>query len=96
MSVIVIGDVAHVVVEIELAEPVESDLLDPLVHMGQMVDGWLGPMEAPHDHRYFADVTFGNPTDVILVIPGCDAGGAAEIAPVDLLEGVLGCHPAGV
>jgi hypothetical protein len=30
------------------------------------------------------------------VIPGCDAGGAAEIAPVDLLEGVLGCHPAGV
>jgi len=92
MSVIVIGDVAHVVVEIELAEPIDSDLPDPLVHVGQMLDWWLGAMEAPHNHWHFADVTFGNPADIIFVIPGRDAGRAAEITPVDLSKGVRACH----
>ena len=96
MSVIVIGDVAHVVVEIELAEPIERDLLDALMHMSQMLDGRLGAVEAPHDHRHFADVTLGYPTDVILVIPGRDAGGLAEITPLDFAKAVLGCHLAGV
>jgi len=90
-----IGDVAHVVVEIEVAEPIEGDLLDALTHMNQMLDGWLGAVEAPNDHRHFADVTLGYPTDVILVIPGGDAGGATEIAPLDFSKGVLGCHLAG-
>jgi hypothetical protein len=80
MSVIMIGDVAHVVVEIELAKPIEGDLRDALMHMSQMLDGWLGAMEAPHNHWHFADVTLGNPADVVLVIPGRDARRATEIA----------------
>ncbi len=83
------------VVEIELTELMGGNLLDPVMHVGQMLDGWLGAMEAPDDHRHFADVTFRNPTDVILVIPGRDAGGSTEIAPLDFPKGVLGCHLAG-
>ena len=91
-----IGDVAHMVVEIEFTELIASDLLDPLVHVGEMVGRWLGAMEAPNDHRHFADLTLRNPTDVILVIPGCDAGRSAEITPLDFAKGSLGRHLAGV
>ena len=80
------------IVEIEVAEPIGSDLLDPLVHVGQMLHGWLGAMEAPDDHRYLANVAFRNPTNIILVIPGRDAGGSAEIAPLHVSKGIHGCH----
>ena len=90
VSMVVVGDVSHVIVDVELAELRRSYFSNPIMHVSQVFDGWLGSMKAPHDHRYRADLALRDPTDVILVIPSSNARGAAEIAAIHLHEGGLG------
>src|SRR5262249_32985431 len=53
MSVIVVGDVAHVVVDVVLdGELFGRDSRQLLVHVRQMTGGRLGTMETPNHHRH--------------------------------------------
>jgi len=90
---VVVGDIAHVIVDVDLPELTSRDLEETLVHVGQMLDGWLRPMVSPHHHRHVADIALRDPANVVFVVPRGDAGCATEITPVDLGEGGLGsCH----
>jgi hypothetical protein len=55
-----------------------------------MLAGWLGAVKAPNDHRDLADITLGDPADIVLVVPRRDARGAAEVAAFDLDEPRVG------
>src|SRR5262245_8209403 len=59
-----------------------------------MLGRWCGTVEAPYDHGHLTDVALGDPADLVLVVPGCDAGRAAEITTLRLAEGLRRCHPA--
>ncbi len=81
VSVVVVGDVAHVVVDVVLVgEVLGDDGGEALVHVGELGGGRLGPVAAPHHHRGRADLTLGDPADLVLVEPGRDPGGLAEVA----------------
>jgi len=86
VRVVVIGDIAHVVVDVELAELCGRHVPDSRLHVREVFGGRVGAVEAPHDHRHGADLTLGDPADLVLVIPGCDARGPAEVAAIDLDE----------
>ena len=93
MRMIVVGDIAHVIVHEDLPELVSGDFTETRVHVGQMVDGRLRAVEAPHHHRHVANIALGDPANIVFVVPRGDAGCATEITPVDLGEGGLGsCH----
>src|SRR5712692_10060681 len=47
-------------------------------------------MVAPDDHRHLADLAFGDPADLVLVVPGGQAGRPAEIAAVHSRETAQG------
>lgn len=92
VRVIVVRDVPHVVVDVELAELRRRDRAETLVHVPEMVFGRLHAVESPHDHRRLADVALGDPADVVLVVPGRDLRGPAQVAAFDV--GELGHSPA--
>jgi hypothetical protein len=76
----VVGDVAHVVVDPELAEAGRRHLAEAMVHVGDVTGRGLGPVPPPHHHGHGADLALGDPAHVVLVVPGGEARGAAEIA----------------
>ena len=93
VRVIVVGDIAHVIVHVDLAELASRDLAEPLVHVRQMLRGRFRAVETPHHHRHIAHIALGDPANIVFVIPRRDAGCSTEITSVDLDEGRLGiCH----
>jgi hypothetical protein len=87
----VVGDIAHVAVDPELAETLGGHLAKPGVHVTELLVGRLGTVRAPDDHRHLADVALGDPADLVLVIPGGDARGLAEIArPLGRAQAAIG------
>ena len=86
VGVIVVGNIPHVIVHIDLAELAGRDLAEPLVHVRQMLRGRLRAVEAPDHHRHVAHIALGDPANIILVVPGRDAGCSTEIAVVDFRE----------
>src|SRR5215470_8170816 len=86
VSVPVIGNVAHVIVD-----PVRTDL--PLghrvqlgAHVSQVLVGWLRAVPAPDHHRHLADLALGDPAHVVLVEPRRDALGPAQLTPDDAVK----------
>ena len=90
VGVIVVRDVSHVVVYVDIAELGGGNLAQPLVHVSEVLARRLGTMKPPNDHRDLAHVTLGDPADLVLVIPGGDARRSAEIAALDLGEETIG------
>ena len=87
MRVIVVGDIAHVVVDIvrEL-EMLGYDERKPLVHVFEVL-GWRAhAVPTPHHHRHRADLAFGDPADVVFVEGGGDACRLTEVTTVDTFE----------
>ena len=50
--------------------------MERLLHVGRR----LGIVDLPHDHRHGADLALGDPAQVVLVEPGGDLRGFAEVA----------------
>ena len=70
MRVVVVGDVAHVVVDVVLELEVHGDHLGELrVHVLELVGRRLGAVGPPHDHRHRADLALRDPAHVVLVEP---------------------------
>lgn len=93
MGVVVIRNIPHVVVDIDLAELRRRYFAKSRMHVGEMVRWRCDPVISPHDHGYITHVAFRDPADLVLVVPGCDLGGSTEIASLNLREGRLGsCH----
>src|SRR5262245_63256991 len=82
----VIGDVAHVTIDPELAELSGRDLGEAGVHVGHVRGGRRDAVKAPHHHRCLADLALGNPADVVLEEPGRELQSPAEIAILYLRE----------
>jgi len=89
VCVIVVGDIAHVIVHVDLAELTSRDLAEPLVHVRQVLCGRFRAVEAPHYHWHIAHIALGDPANIVFVVPGRDAGCPTEITSVDLDEGRL-------
>jgi hypothetical protein len=87
VRVVVVRDVPHVVVDVVLElEMVRDDRRESLVHMGEMLCGRCDAVPAPHDHRNRTYLTLRDPTDVVLVEPGCDACRFAQITIFGAIE----------
>src|SRR5882724_899321 len=82
----VVGDVAHVTVHPELAEPCRGDLAQFLAHVRHVSFGRRGAVEAPHDHWRLADLALGDPADVVLEEPRRHLQSLAKVAVLDLGE----------
>src|SRR5438876_409005 len=57
----VIGDVAHVIVDEEVADLACRHFADAGAHVREMLVGRSRAVKAPHDHRHRADVALGDP-----------------------------------
>src|SRR6185503_9088207 len=68
VRMIVVWDIAHVIVHVDLAELTSRDLAEPLVHVRQMLRGRLRAVEAPHHHRYIAHIALGDPANIVFVV----------------------------
>jgi hypothetical protein len=89
VRVVVIGDVAHVVVDVMLEREVLGDHHRELVvHVRELIGGRRHAVTAPHNHRDRADLTLRDPADVVLVEPLRDARRLAEIAVGVVYESV--------
>ena len=85
VRVVVVGDVAHVVVDVVLEfEVLRDDAGQPRVHVRELVGRRGDSVPAPDDHRDGADLAFGDPADVVLVEPRRDPRGFAQITAVHL------------
>src|SRR6266481_5414822 len=89
VGVVVVGDVAHVTVDVILAELGRRDLTQPLAHVGQVLGRRLRAVPAPDDHRHLADLALRDPADVVLVKPRRQLLGPAQIAALDFDEAVF-------
>src|SRR5690606_7906656 len=87
VGVPVVGDVAHVVVDVVAVEDTVGHLGQPPRHVVAVLVGDVGAVPAPHHHGRRADLAVGDPAHVVLVIPGGDALGPAEGAAVDSVSG---------
>ena len=84
VRVVVVGDVAHVVVDVVLErEVLAHDRGQTGVHVREGRFRWRHAMVTPHHHRYRTDLAFRDPTDVVFVEPGRDARRLAEVAVLD-------------
>src|SRR5262249_25155965 len=66
--------------DVDVAELRLRDLAQSRVHVAQVLGRRRDPVRAPDDHRHLADLALGDPADLVLVIPGRDASGLAEVA----------------
>ena len=83
MGVVVVRDVAHVVVDVVVEVEVLLDdhreaSVEHLLHVRRGV----GIVDLPHDHRDGADLALRDPAELVLVEPGGDVSGLAEVAVV--------------
>src|SRR5215213_1967279 len=70
VRVIVVGDVPHVVIDIVLEHEVFADHPgELLMHVCELFGRRFDAVSPPDDHRGRADLTFGDPADVIFVEP---------------------------
>ena len=58
VGVIVIRNVPHVIVDVELPELSGSDFSNSIMHVCEMFWRWFSSVKAPHHHRNRADLTF--------------------------------------
>src|SRR5215472_15019442 len=82
VRVVVVGNVAHVVVHVVLAHLGESHVVQAGPHVLEVFGRGRGAVPTPDHHGHVAYVALGDPADVVLVVPGRHALGAAEIAVV--------------
>ena len=84
VRVVVIGDVAHVIVErpLALAQLAISDSTKQYSHLVALIFGRRGAVCAPHDHRYLANLAVGNPTQFVFEVARGDDRRFAKIAAV--------------
>src|SRR5437773_12507828 len=81
VRVVVVGDVAHVVVDVVLErEVLTHDHGQSRVQLDLHVLGRTGVVAAPHDHRYGTDLTLCDPAELVLVEPRSDASFLTEVA----------------
>lgn len=95
MSVVVIGDVAHVIVNPPLAhtELLVGDEREGGVQNATYLVTGLRVVVAPHHHRYEADRAVGDPALVVLVVARREHRRFAELTAVQLtLSDTLECH----
>ena len=71
MGVVVVGDLAHVVVEKPIigSKDLVPNLRKARVHVRDIIDRWLGTVRAPHNHRDRAGFALGDPTTIVFVEP---------------------------
>jgi hypothetical protein len=82
VGVVVVGDVAHVVIDVVLVIEVGTyDKGETFVEHGLHLMGRLGIVLLPDDHRDCADLALGDPALIILVEPLGEASGFTEITP---------------
>jgi hypothetical protein len=96
MGVVVVGDIAHVAVDPELAQSRRRHLPEPGPHVREVGRRRGYTMVAPDDHGDVTDIAFGDPADVVLVIPGRQPLGATQITVSDTGERLVahGAPPA--
>ena len=79
---VVVGDVAHQIVDPDRAEVRRGNLTQARVHVRQ-VGGWgRCAVLSPHDHRRLADLALGDPAELVLEVTRRDDRTFAEIAAV--------------
>ena len=80
VGVIVVGDIAHVIIDVMLKiEKLFDHRAELRLHVLHVILRRFDPVMAPHDHRRRANLTLGNPADVVFVKPLSDLGRFAEI-----------------
>src|SRR5215467_5574744 len=82
VRVVVVGDVAHVVVDVVLAHLGLGDLVQARPHVLEVLGRGRGAVPAPHHHGHVAHVALRDPADIVFVVPGRHALGPAQIAVV--------------
>ena len=82
MAVEVVGDLAHdpVVGPAAGAEDLVGHPAELGPHVVEIGLGGFGAVVAPDDHGDVADLAVGDPADVVLVVPGGEAGRLAQFA----------------
>src|SRR5262249_6403570 len=70
----------------ELAELSSRDGSDAFVHVSELVARGLRAVKAPHHHRHLADLTLGDPADLVLVVPRSETRRPAQVAALHLDE----------
>ncbi len=82
MRVVVVGDVAHVVVEgpLALADLAVRDDDEPDPHPFTLFLGGRGAVFSPYDHRHETDLAVGDPAEFVLEVARRDDGRLAEFA----------------
>ena len=81
MSVVVVRNPSHVVVDVVLdGQFLPSYQSEPVVHVGECLGRGRAPVAAPDNHRYVADLAVGDPANVVLVEPSREAFRLAELA----------------
>jgi hypothetical protein len=83
VGVVVVGDIAHVVVDVDAAKVGRGYFAEAGVHVGELSRWRLGAVAAPDDHRRLADLALRDPADVVLVVPRRDPRGRTQLAPRD-------------
>jgi hypothetical protein len=84
MRVVMVGDIAHVVVDINRTEVLVRYRTEAPVHVRQGLSWRLDAVLPPDHHRYLTDLTFGDPAYLVLVVPGREVSGLAELAGAGL------------
>jgi len=94
VSVKVIGDLTHYGVDGPIARTEDSvgDLGKLPDHVCAFFVGRIHPVCLPNHQRYGADLAVGDPSVLVLVVPGRQAGGVAKLAPSPLGPFVAGRH----
>src|SRR6186997_3371099 len=93
VRVVMIGNVAHVVVDVVVELEMLGDHERELgVHVLELGGRRFDPVPAPHHHRHRADLAFRDPADVVLVEPLRDTRRLAKIAVVSAFVGRSHCR----
>src|SRR5437667_12739106 len=80
VGVPVIGNVPHVLIHPVLADLLVRHVLEMREHVQEMLGGRVHAVLPPDHHRALADLTPGDPADLVLVEPAGDAAGATHHA----------------
>lgn len=84
MRVVVVGDVAHMIVDRPsgVDELVVRDLGEDLMEMALDIVRWRSVVHAPDDHRYETDFAVTNPTRLVFKVALSEDGRLTEFATV--------------